>query len=116
MKQSRRLLAATFAVVYALILGLGMTCLLNLEGIALAAAAFGDSLVKQYPRFIPFCLLVGTAALIALIVILMINRKVAAKLAFTGKMWWVQMISAAVLSLPALQLWAVLFEWLQKTF
>ena len=110
------LLALAFAVAYAIFLGLGLECLLNLFGISMGIALDGSSVAKQYPRFIPFCLIVVFLALAALIGIFILNFKSSEKYEFTKKIWWSQMIIAFAISIPMIKLWEMLFDFLQKYF
>ena len=107
---------AAFTIVYALSLSVGLTCLLNLLGIALTSAVFNENVKADYPRFVPFCIIVGILALAALIVTFVLNLKIGKKLEFTKKTWWIQMVSAFVISIPAVYLVQILFDLLQKIF
>ena len=109
------LLAIAFVMTYSIFLSLGLECLLNLFGISMGISLDGSSVLKQYPRFIPFCLIVGFFALSALIGIFILNFKAAEKYEFTKKFWLVQMIIAVALSFPMIKPWEILFEFLQKT-
>jgi hypothetical protein len=109
------LLALAFAVAYAIFLGLGLECLLNLFGISMGIALDGSSVAEQYPRFIPFCLTVGFFALAALIGIFILNFKSSEKYEFTKKIWYVQMLIAVAVSVPMIKPWEMLFDFLQKT-
>ena len=108
------LLALAFAVAYATFLSLGLECLLNLFGISMGIALDGSSAAKQYPRFIPFCLIVGFLALAALVGIFILNFKASDKYEFTKKIWVPQMIIAFFVSIPMIKPWEMLFDFLQK--
>ena len=108
-------IVASFAVTYAFFFSLGSICLLNLAGIMLASAIDGG-VINEYPRFIPFCYLIGFVALIALVVCFILNKKHALNLRFTGKVWAIELISAFAASIPMMALWDLLFDFLQKTF
>ena len=103
-----------FSLVYAAVFSLGVTCLLNLMGIAFAISLDGYS--SQYPRFIPFCLIVGFLALASLIFLAVLNIKYSEKLRYTKTSWIGQSVFAFVISLPTIALWQKLFELLQKIF
>ena len=109
------LLALAFAVAYAIVLSLGLECLLNLLGISMAITLDGSSVTKQYPRFIPFCLIVGFFALAALIGLFILNLKASEKSEFTKKILWGQTIISVVLSIPMIKPWEMLFDFLHKT-
>ena len=109
------LLASAFIIAYAAFLSLGMECLLNLLSVFMAISLDGGAVTKQYPRFIPFCIIVGILALVALVAIFVINIKASDRFGFTKKLWWTQMIIAVVVSVPMIKLWETLFDFLQKT-
>ena len=112
----KTLLPSLFAVTYAIFFSLGITCLLNLFGIAVAFGIDGKRVIEQYPRYIPFCLVVGFMSLIALFVIFMLNRKLSKKVAFSKKTWILEFLSAFVFSIPMVSLWIQLFAFLHKAF
>ena len=112
----KHFIATAFTIVYALSLSVGLTCLLNLFGIALTSAVFNENVKSGYPKFVPFCIIVGILALAALIVTFVLNLKIGKKLEFTKKTWWIQMVSAFVISIPAVYFVQILFDLLQKTF
>ena len=103
-----------FTVSYAGFFSLGMTCLLNLLAEAFGSALFGESAIEEFPRFIPFCLLVGLFCLIALIFLVILNINFSEKLNYRKRTWIVQSICAFVLSVPLLKVWEMLFDFLQK--
>ena len=110
------LLAFAFVTAYAIFLSIGLECLLNLLGLSMAISLDGAAVTKQYPRFIPFCMVVGLGALILLIATFILNLKISEKNGSTKKIWRMQAIIALVISFPMLKLWELLFEFLQKTF
>ena len=97
----------------AALFSLGIECLLNLLSLSLAISL--DSVVK-YPRFIPFCIVLGIVALLGLIAMLILNIKVSEKLGFTKTIWIFECILVFVLSLPVMKLWETLLDFLQKIF
>lgn len=116
MQRRKFLLALGFTIAYAAFLSVGLACLLKLFGIFLAAAMFEKSILGEYPRLIPFCMIVGLFALISLVVLFVLNLKAAKKFEFTKGIWWMEMVSAAVLSFLLIMPWGMLFEYLQKVF
>ena len=112
----KTLVALSFTAVYAVFLSLGFMCLLKLFGIYIAAMMFEISILGEYPRLIPFCVIVGFIALISLIALFVLNLKVAEKLEFSKGIWWIEMASATILSLLLVIPWGMLFEYLQKFF
>ena len=100
-----------FVLVTAASLSLGIECLLNLLSISMAISL--DSVVK-YPRFIPFCIVLGIVALLGLVAMLVLNIKISEKLNFTKTIWIFEYSLALVLSIPMIKIWETLFEFLQK--
>ena len=100
-----------FTLANATFLSLGMECLLNLLSLSVAVSLEST---PQYPRFIPFCLVLGIVAMLGLISMLLINSKVSEKLGFTKASWILEYIFAIVLSVPMIKLWEMLFDFLQK--
>lgn len=113
MNKAKYFIATAFAVEYAAFLGLLMECLLNLFSILC-----GVSLDTQldYPRLLPFCVIVGLLALVALVALLIFNIIISEKFNYTKRTWWIQMISAFALSIPAIKLFEMLFDFLEKIF
>ena len=111
----KMIIAITVAVIFATFFSLGLECCLNLFGMSMAIALDGSSVTKQYPRFIPFLLIVGIFALVSLIGIFILNLKVSVKKEFTKKIWWIQIIIAVAISIPMIKSWETLFDFLQKT-
>ena len=114
--KKRILLGALFAASYAVAFSVGIECLLNLLGACFAISLDGRSVVQQYPRFIPFCVIVGFIALAAIVLTFVVNVKASERLGFTKSTWCAQMISAPVLSIPMIKAWEMLFDFLQKAF
>ena len=110
------LLAITFATTYGIFLSLCLECFLNLLGMSMAISLDGASVTQQYPRLIPFCLIVGILALAALVGIFILNFKVSEKYGFTKKGWWMQMIITVAISIPMIKPWEMLFEFFTKAF
>lgn len=106
---------AFFTLVYGGAFSLGMTCLGHLLGIAMAMALDGESVIRQYPRFIPFCIILGALCLIALIALAVLNVKFSEKLNYTKPVWIIQFVCAAVLSVPMMKIWSMTFDFLRKT-
>ena len=96
----------------AALFSLGIECLLNLLSLSMAISL--DSVVK-YPRFIPFCIVLGIVALLGLVVMFVLNIKASEKLNFTKTIWIFEYALALVLSIPMIKIWEILFDLLQKT-
>lgn len=105
-----------FTAFYACFFSLGVACLLQLFGVALGVALDGQTVIQQYPRLIPFCLIVGFICLIALIALAFLNAKFSKKLNYTRRVWIIQFVCAFVASLPFIKVWAITFEFLRKLF
>ena len=112
----KMILAITFAMVFAVFLSLALVCLLNLLGIAMAISLDGSAVTERYPRFIPFCLMVGMLALAVILVAFILNLKASEKFAFTKKLWMNEIVIAFIISIPMIKLWEMMFDFLQKTF
>ena len=112
MKKSIFIVLPAFTLGNATFLGLGMTCLLNLLSISVGISL--DSEI-EYPRLIPFCMILGIVALLGVIFLLFGNIKISEKLKFTKRTWYFQYIFAFVLSIPMIKLWQMLFDFLQET-
>ena len=112
----KMILAITFAMVFAVFLSLALVCLLNLLGIAMAISLDGSAVTERYPRFIPFCFIIGIFALASIIVTFILNLKASEKSAFTKPLLVTEMIVAFVISFPMIKPWETLFEFLQKAF
>ena len=112
MKKSTFIFLPFSILANAALFSLGIECLLNLLSLSMAISL--DSVVK-YPRFIPFCIVLGIVALLGLIAMLILNIKVSEKLGFTKTIWIFEYVIALVLSLPMIKLWEMLFDFLQKS-
>lgn len=109
------LLVLAFAMTYAFSLSIGLECLLNLLGVMMAISLDGPAVTEQYPRFIPFCLMVGVFVLAVIIVTFILNLKASGKFAFTKRLWVTEIIIAFVISIPMIKFWEMFFEFLQKS-
>ncbi len=105
-----------FIIAYASFLSVGMECLLHLLSISMGIALDGKSPASQYPRFFPFCVVVGFLALVALVLLVILNVKMAERLEYTKRVWCIQSVLAFAVSIPMIKLWELLFEYLQKVF
>lgn len=103
------LIALAFSIAYALVLSLGIECMLNATSLLMFGA-------QQYPRFFRFSLVVGLLALVALVVLVIVDLKVAEKVGFTKTVWKIQWIIAAVASIPLIKPWELLIHYLRGIF
>ena len=108
-------LSLPFTAGYAALLGLDMVCLLRLLGAAMAISLDGKAVIDQYPRFLPFCILVGILALFFLIGLAFLNALIYQKQAFPRWLGVAQAAASLVLTLPMAKAWEILFDYLQKT-
>lgn len=97
-----------YTVAYGAVVGLMMECALKL-------ATSVDSVLK-YPRFIPFCMIVGLLALGALVMLLVFNVNASEKLGYTKKTWIIQFVSVCVRTVPMIKFFDILFRFLQDVF
>ena len=100
-----------FTFGHAALISLGATCALNAVGIVFTP--FGST--GSYPRFLPFCVIVGILAFAAWVILSIRNaryflnhdthlrRKIALEVVLT-----------VFLTLPGMWLWDNLFHWLQQ--
>lgn len=105
-----------FTLSYGVFFSLGLTCLLNLLGIAFAIGLDGHSVAEQYPRYIPFCLIMGLLCLAILITEFVINMKYFEKLGYSKPLMAIQLFVSFLISLPMLNLWSELFVYMQRIF
>lgn len=116
MKKAILLLSLVFILAYAVFLSIGIGCSLTLLGGALAISLDGKSAIQQYPRFFPFCIVLGCLALIAIIILFVFHIKASEKFEFSKKVWCIQLISAFFISLPMIKIQEMLFEYLRNVF
>lgn len=110
-------LAALYAMLYASFLSLGLECSWIIFGILLANAAFGGKpMIEEYPRLVPFCVLAGLFALIAILVLVSLNVFVAKKLKNTKITWIIEAVCTIILSLPMIKIWEIVFDYLRMNF
>ena len=101
-----------FVFLYAFFLSLGIECLLN----TWPGVAGWDGAADPYPRFLPFCRIMGIMAFVFLLLTAIFNYKKSEKLAYTKDTWIVQSLLAFALSIPAIKLWELLFQALHQLF
>ena len=105
-----------FTISYALFLSLGVEALLTYFGLGLGMGPDSDvpSGIELYPKLMPFCLVLAIVALIAFVVILLLNIKCSEKASYTRTIWRIQSVCAFVISIPMMKAWEMLFEVLEK--
>ena len=116
MKKAAYGMLFVYTVANAALLSLGIECLLNLLASVMAVSLDAPSAAEQYPRFLPFCMVLGIVALLGLVAVLILNIKSSERLVFTKSAWIFEYVLAAVLSMPMIKLWEMLFDFLHKAF
>ena len=100
-----------FTFGHAALISLGGTCALH--AVAIVFNPFGSS--GQYPRFLPFCVIVGLTAFLVWIYLIFQNAR--HLLDHDAHLRWkiaAEVILTILLTLPGMWLWDTLFRWLQK--
>lgn len=116
MNKKRWFVIAAFTIGYAALLSIGMVCLWNLFLIALATMMFSEPTFKEYPRFIPFCYIVGLFALGGLVLLFLLDGKATEKFSFVKRICWSKFGVIIGLTVPLFMLWSALFRYLQRIF
>ena len=110
-------LASGFTLSYATFLSLGFECLLVFMGACMGIALDSNKgLLERYPNLIPFCVVVGTLALLMIIGLLALNLFASAKLDFSAAIWSMEVICACVISIPMIKIWEIVFEYLRMNY
>lgn len=115
-KRVRVFVYSVFTLVYSWLFSLATACFLELTGICFAVSLDGRKLIERYPRFIPFCLILGVLTVVVLVFLTVLNVKKSKMLGYTKSIWWLQYVFAVLVSVPLLFLWEPVFDFLQKTF
>ena len=106
---------ALFTLGHSLVMGMGLACLLRLLGMAMAMS-LDSSVVEEYPRFLPFCLLLGLGALVGLCLLTLFNLRTAKRVGYTKVTWSIQVALVLLLALPSARMWTELLSFLQFVF
>ena len=96
---------------HAALVSLGAVCFLNVAAITLSP--FGST--GSYPRFLPFCVIVGILAFAAWVILSIRNAR--HLLNHDTHLRWkiaLEVVLTLILTLPGMLLWDNLFCWLQK--
>ena len=112
MKKATAAICSLFTVANALFLSLGTECLLYLLS-ATMISAIGS--LSEFSNIISLSVVLGIVALSGLIGVLILSVKLSQKYHFSKAVWYIQYLGAAVLSIPMLKLWELLFDHLTKT-
>ena len=114
MRRKTILSVSLFTLAGAALLSLFCECLICFLGLAMAAAWDGDPGAGAYPRFLPFCAVVGLLSAGALAALVVINAVRAEVLGYKKSTWIWQTVCAVALSLPLIKLWETVFRYLQE--
>ena len=109
----KRMVIIAFALAYAVFLSMGLACLYGVAGTCMTV---GPDPSLEYPRFVPFCLVVGGISLAVFAGLLLLNRLTAEDVGYTGKAWVMQFFAVLVLSFPMTMLFGWLLRWLSHIF
>ena len=110
------LITILFTLSYAVVISMGLTCLLHLFSGVLASALFGGSFAVEHPRYVAFLVIAGSFALLLLASVFYVDLRLSGRLALRGWIWAVKIIFAILISVPMTVLWHMLFECLQRIF
>ena len=100
-----------YSLGHAAVISLGAVCALN--AVAIVFNPFGYS--GQYPRFLPFCLLAGSAAFLVWIYLIFQNARYF--LNHDTHLRWkiaLEVVLTLLLTIPGMWLWENFFRWLQR--
>jgi hypothetical protein len=89
-----------FSLLYSVFISLLLVSFLNLLGIALAVGIDGRAVAERYPRFIPFCVIVGALSFFAILAVFHFNKEKAVSCDHTARTWCVQVLLSIAFSLP----------------
>jgi len=115
-KLAKTIIYMLFTSSYIFFFSLGAKCLLSLLGYSFAISLDGKSVISLYPRFIPFCMVLGFLTLSAIGFIGFMNLKYSENLEYTNRVWSIQWGCVFILTLPMIKLWEIVFGFLQRVF
>lgn len=104
------------SIAYAVLFSLGVYSLLMLMGLSMAISFDGINVVDQYPRFIPFCFIVGILSLFSLLTIIWFQLKRAEQIGYDELTWAIQLVLSFLMTIPLLKVWEMLFAYLRILF
>ena len=100
-----------YSLGHAALVSLGAVCFLNVAAITLSP--FGST--GSYPRFLPFCVIVGILAFAAWVILFVLNARYF--LNHDTHLRWKIALEVALtllLTIPGMWLWDKFFTWLQR--
>ena len=111
MKKSTQIVfRSLFVFAYAFFFSLGAECVINLFALGFALTLDSN---PRYPRFVPFCFVMGIFALLCLVVIAILNFKKWEELEYTVLFCKIQTVLVLAASVPMIKAWHLLFVFLQ---
>ena len=100
-----------YSLGHAAVISLGAVCFLNVAAIVLTP--FGST--GSYPRFLPFCVIVGILAFAAWVILFVLNaRHLLNHDTHLRRKIALEVVLTLILTLPGMWLWENLLSWLQK--
>lgn len=109
MKNRKYFIPILFAVVYAVVLSFGIECLFTCIGI-MGTSVFGS----HSPYMYWFSFVAGILSTASLIVIFILNLKIADKCCYNKYIWWIQSILSLVLAFFMVKPWEMLFLYIRE--
>ena len=100
-----------YSLGHAAVISLGAVCFLNVAAIVLTP--FGST--GSYPRFLPFCVIVGILAFAAWVILFVLNaRHLLNHDTHLRRKIALEVVLTLILTLPGMLLWDNLLAWLQR--
>lgn len=101
---------------YTLFLSLGLAFFWELFGFALVFAVDGYYFIRQYPRYLPFCVIGELIAFIGFLIVVSINMKISKKIDLSKRKWITFSIAIFLISIFIAKWWLDFFWFLQCKF
>ena len=114
LRNKKKSIVVVNGLVYGLLISFLVWCSFQFLGLVLAAAIFGSTILREYPRFIPFLLITACVDLCLLVWVVQKNYQYSQQLEFTARMWVCQITISCLLSAGLFEMWDILFAFLRK--
>ena len=114
--KNKKIMVFVFTVIHVIIFSLGVACFLGALGTMLGASLDHVNPWKEYPLFMPFCVIVGLVSFVLFIITLALNIRFIGKAELSNKVWIVEVLCTLVALIPMLYFWDMVFEILGKIF
>lgn len=101
---------------YMTFLGLGFAFLWELFGFALGFALDDYLIIRQYPRYFPFCLIGGLITFIGFLIVVRMNFKISMEITLSKTKWTIFFAAVFLISIFIAIGWIDLFGILQCKF